>query len=444
MDVRYPFDNAYEFISGYLFDLAALHLTISYIFLSFIIITAFRYSSSRIQASCLLYFLLAVYNNPAFLIYGITIQEYFGIYAALHFFTFQLNNYIKIFLAHKLLLCVLTVISLYSILCYLYITVEFKYVADASFHSRLIVLFKLWVNFIVGFVLLAGLKRNGEILLVLIYYSVIFISVVYVLQMFLFILNINPYGSFVGASVDGEGAIFSFGAMSIERGHLAKFQVLIFPIFIYACNHLKKKLFIIPVFLVMLFNFSASSYAYMILYILLIFFLSIKKNLFNIKIFFLLIPFFLFIYLFNDAIFMLFEKIYLYGFINSSEGGRSISAILEYWNIYPFGFGYGGSKFRNIVGLQDINSGFISILTQFGPLLGIFSYTYILFCVIRFFKMGYNRIGVVLLSIIPWLLLIVIIDPMIANPYLILNCIFVYFHIKNSVIFNLNKKSKVV
>ena len=78
-DFRYPFDSALEFFAGFYFlKLEALHLTIGYLLLSYMIVRVF--SNRHLPLSykfAIIYFAGTIFNNPAYQI-GVTISEIFG------------------------------------------------------------------------------------------------------------------------------------------------------------------------------------------------------------------------------------------------------------------------------------------------------------------------------------------------------------------------------
>lgn len=191
------------------------------------------------------------------------------------------------------------------------------------------------------------------------------VAICYIIQVLVFISGTLPYGSFSPAG-RSECIVPSFGSTSIERGHLGKFFVPLFPLYLFAyIKYSSKKSFILFLLIAFL-NFSASSYMFLLMYLFLTFLLFGKefKKIVFMGIFFIS----LIVFYFNEQIFTLFQKVYKMAILQDDSGGRSFSLLLPILENYNFfGYGYGGSSYRNLHGIDglDLNN---SIVVFFGQL----------------------------------------------------------------------------
>jgi len=384
-DFRYPFNSALEFFNGlYFLNLEALHLTIGYLLLSFMVIRVFSNPSLPLPYKfAIIYFSGTIFNNPAYKI-GITISEIFGIFAVVIFIN---RKYIK-------LNSISNYIILFAIISALHLSVLMildEHVADNFELYRVAVLLKLFV-LAFNIIILFNYINSDNDLKIFINYSIIIFNIVaisYLIQVVVFLMGTVPYGSFSPTNWV-ESIIPSFGATSVERGHLGKFFVPLFPFYLYAYHVLGyKKSF--SLYLIIAFsNFSASSYAFLFLYILgIILFLykEFKKLIFLV---FLLIVFIM--SFFNDQIFGIITKIYDLAIISEKAdlgGGRSFLWIFDIIESYPFGFGYGGSSYRNSHGISglDLNNAVVIFFGQLS-ILGFIMIGIFVFNMSKIFKTG--------------------------------------------------------
>ena len=93
-DNLYPFTSAFEFFNGsYFLHLEALHLTVGYVLLSFMIAKVFSDTHLPLPYKfAIIYFSGTIFNNYAYK-FGVTISEIFGVFAVL---TFAQQRFIKL------------------------------------------------------------------------------------------------------------------------------------------------------------------------------------------------------------------------------------------------------------------------------------------------------------------------------------------------------------
>lgn len=361
-DFRYPFDSMFDFFSGlYFFKLEALHLTIGYIFLIYFVYTIlFRNKFPLPLKLTTIYFSATIFNNYAYSAFGITIAEIFGIFAVMLFMRndkYNLNpisNYMILFTA--VALTHLFIISLINEQVMKYL--EFK---------RLAVIFKVFVLALNIMILVKYLKDESIIKKFVLKNIFLFniVAICYLIQVSVFVFGTLPYGSFSPAGWS-ESIIPNFASTSIERGHLGKFFVPLFPLYLFAYLKYSTKKSLILFLLIAFLNFSASSYMFLLMYLVLTFILFRKEF----KKIILLAIFFIFIIIFNfsEQIVTLFQKVYVLAILQDDSGGRSFSLLLPILENYNFlGYGYGGSSYRNLHGIEglDLNN---SIVVFFGQL----------------------------------------------------------------------------
>lgn len=362
-DFRYPFNDLQDFFLGlYFLKLEALHLTIGYIFFIYFILNLLLKTKFDL---CLrlttIYFAGAIFNNPAYTIFGITIAEIFGIIAAILFIIrntrFPLNpisNYMFFF--SWIALTHLLIISIFN-----------EAVQDSLEFKRFAVILKvifLSINIIVLFKYLKDDVILKDFVLKNIFLFNI-VAICYLVQLGVFVSGVLPYGSFSPAGWT-ESPIPSFGSTSIERGHFGKFFVPLFPLYLFSYRKYATKKSFMLFLLISFLNLSASSYSFLSVYILLTFLIFIKEL--KGVIFLILLYIIIFYSFFIEQIFGLFVKIYELAILQYEEGGRSFSLLLPILEINNYlGYGYGGSTYRNYHGIEglDLNN---SIVVFFGQL----------------------------------------------------------------------------
>jgi len=384
-DFRYPFNTALEFFSGlYFLNLEALHLMVGYFLLSFMIVRVFSNSNIPLPYKfAIIYFSGTIFNNPAYKIV-ITISELFGIFAVIIFIN---RRYIK-------LNSISNYIILFGVISALHLSILVmfdEHVANDFDLYRAAVLLKLFV-LAFNIIILFNYINSDYDLKVFINYSIIIFNIVvisYLVQVVVFVMGTVPYGSF---SPTGwvESIIPSFGATSVERGHLGKFFVPLFPLYLYAYHKLGYKKSFLLYLIVAFSNFSASSYAFLFLYILGMIILLHKE--FKNLIFLIIVFIALTVSFFNNQIFGIITKIYELAIISEKAdlgGGRSFLWIFDIIESYPFGFGYGGSSYRNSHGISGLDLS-NAVVIFFGQLsiLGFFIIGIFVFNMNKIFKTG--------------------------------------------------------
>lgn len=384
-DFRYPFNSIIDFFSGkYFLKIEALHLTVGYIALFYFIVRVM--TKKRLPLSlrfALIYFAGTIFNNFAYSLSGVTIADFFGILAVLLFigsrFRIRLNPLSKYMLFFaSVALIQLLLVSLFDET--LLQSLDFK---------RFAVIFKIFVLSINIIILFTYLDDNKKIEMFIKNAIFLFniVAICYIIQILVFVSGTLPYGSFSPAGWS-HSIVPSFGSVSIERGHLGKFFVPLFPLYLFAYNKYRYKKSIILFFLVAFLNFSASAYIFLLTYLFLsslLFYKELKFLIFMGMTFITIILIY-----FHEQIFTLFEKVYELAIVQDASGGRSFGLIIPIWHNYPFGYGYGGSTFRNLHGIEglDLNN---SIVVFWGELsfvgvLIVLAFSYLIYRVFRFVK----------------------------------------------------------
>ena len=357
-DFRYPFSSGIDFFTGlYFLNLEALHLTIGYLLLVYLIIKVFIDKNLELTLKfSVIYFAATIFNNPAYS-FGVTIAEIFGIMAAvIHIKSLKIsNNKITMFM---ILFFVVSLIHLLLIAVFSNLILESISIMRIAVIAKIIV---LSLNISILFHYIKSMVKI-EIFIKYMIYFVNVVAISYLIQILVFVSGILPYGSFSPAGWS-ESIIPSFGATSIERGHLGKFFVPLFPLYLYAFNTFGYRKSFILFLLISFLNFSASAYAFLFSYLILtmiLFGVELKKIIFLFSISVVL-------FYFSEQITTLIMKIYQLAIEQDNSGGRSFSLIFDVWNNFPFGYGYGGSTFRNLHGIEglDLNN---AIVVFFGQL----------------------------------------------------------------------------
>jgi len=372
-DNLYPFTSALEFFNGFYFlQLEALHLTVGYILLSFMIVRVF--SDKRLPLPykfAIIYFSGTIFNNYAYK-FGVTISEVFGIFAVLIFIQQRfiklnsISNYIILF-------------AIISILHYSFLLLFDDSLVKNFELLRVAVFLKLFVLAFNIIILFNYINSDHDVKKFINYFiaTVNIVVICYLVQVFVFSTGTLPYGSFSPAGWV-QSIIPSFGSVSIERGHLGKFFVPLFPLFLYAYKVLGYKKSFALYILLAFSNFSASSYAFLFLYLfgMLVFFHKEFKVLISLLVVFVALV----LSYFYDEIFGLFVKIYELAIVvqKGHGGGRSFMWIVDIIDNYPLGYGYGGSSYRNSHGISglDLNNAVVIFFGQLSiigfPILIIF------------------------------------------------------------------------
>ena len=380
-DFRYPFSSMYEFFSGlYFLRLEALHLTVGYIFFIYYIFRLLYSSKFNFTLKLsIIYFSGTVFNNYAFNFIGISIAEFFGILACIFFLKnkrFYLNpisNYM--FLFAFIALIHLLILSIFN-----------DNILNTLGIRRIAVILKICVLAVNIMILFFYLKQASDIEKAI--KSILFlfnvVALCYFIQIIVFIFGTVPYGSFSPAGWS-ESIIPSFGSVSIERGHLGKFFVPLFPLYLFSYIRYNTKKSFLSFFLLAFLNISASAYAFISIYLLLTV-LFLRKWVINI-----IIPGVLFmvvfILFFNENMFILFQKVYdavITQNTSGAIGGRSFSMLLPILENHNFfGYGYGGSSYRNLHGIDgfDLNNSIVSFFSQlsFVGIIIIMTFLYMLY-----------------------------------------------------------------
>lgn len=389
MEKRYPFDSLFTFFGGgYFQDMESFHLMLGLCFLILFCCWVMSFRRASLAHCCsIIYFSTSVFNNPAFCISGISCAELFGI-AGAALFLLDSRVRFRISIVDAVLFCFF-IFALLHLLLLVSLHSQLIQTATGSEWLRIAVLGKILILAINSVSLRSWLEVDIgrlEKLYKVLQISCFAICTIYLVQCAIYWSGTIPFGTFVNA---GFSQGVSFGAVSVERGHLAKLMVAYFPLLVVPAEGrmlLWKRLTLFLFFLVFALNFSASGLFFLVVYLSGFFLLFLARAAQSRK-----VPLLAIITLFilsgwmlvkRDNYAMVINKIVEVGVkgggsqASVESSGRSLSVPITYLDSYPLGTGYGGSTFRNLPGLAENNMGlyaFISQLSFFSiPLLFLF------------------------------------------------------------------------
>ncbi|AXY32141.1 hypothetical protein [Yersinia pseudotuberculosis] len=392
-EVRYPFRNIVEYLSGYIFKLEALHLAVGLFIIFYVIYAIFKTELLTREKIGLVVLFLWPFTNPAYT-YVLSISEFFLIVNFFYLIYERCKFKTGFVFVQFVILCTLILIHFIIINIYFFVFNGEPPILQGdnaggglsgdNFFNRFIVIFKV---LLIPFLFLSFSKLNSisKISIISRVGATVaaLVALVYMVQFIVLIYGRIPYGTFDSA---GFGGFPSFGAISVERGHLAKFMAPFLPFLLIDIYLNKRYIPIILYSVMMLFNFSASGYVFFTFSLFITIFIC-RKEIFNrenvkyivpvITFSFLII--FIYLWFFSDTLILLFDKIYDFVFSGDETGGRTISLLMQYVNLYPYGFGYGGSTFRTVHSLPEINMGIYTMFTQISIITFLF-YLYLLTC----------------------------------------------------------------
>jgi hypothetical protein len=365
-EVRYPFTSAAEFFRDYATDRAALHLVFGWIaalLLAFHVLTAHQSWARKFLA---LYFGLTIFNNFAFQILpGSSLGDIFGVLCAISFCVSACTSAKarRASLLGAVICGVGVVFALHAALVgALYPDLN---VAGAVV-LRVLVISKVFV-FGINIWLFDQVFEKEEQVLWLIRSTIGFALagiVAYFIQAALLLTGTVPYGTYIDAGFIGFP---SFGGVSIERGHFGKFLTPLFPLFLYLMLRDRRRKTFLVFTVVTLVNFSASSLAFFAAYIGMAL-VAFRQRFLNLRVAVLLTIIAAGTCTFIISTWRLWagvlEKIYDVAFQGGRGGGRDAGTFVDYLERYPFGISYGGSSLRIAPGLNEINGGILSFITQ--------------------------------------------------------------------------------
>lgn len=227
IDLRYPFNSLPQFLSGgYYSAWQASHLLIAWI--GILIITVLKIagqSEKRLfEHFAVLSVIFAPYSNPAFMIYGLSLSDIFGLLTVVvYVFALFLPQGTKpvvpwIWVSFWVLIAVhsLFVFSFYDL------------GSQKEFFQRSVLVARPLMAVLVAAIVFKDLKKNASkkrVYYRLACFSLSIAAVVYVWQSYMFQSGIVPYGTMPSAGFGGV----RFGGVSNEGGHLAK---LSFPVLV--------------------------------------------------------------------------------------------------------------------------------------------------------------------------------------------------------------------
>jgi hypothetical protein len=389
-EIRYPWINAADFWAGaYWTHLGAIHLVLATFFICYLCCNIFLRSNLLLEFRCaILYCALTVFNNPAFNLFGLNLNEIFG-----------LTTVLVVGIKGKLLhgrnsspaAIGLFVVFMISIIHVLFTTLIYPDLAPnfITIIKKIAVNVKILVLAINLVVIGAHLKRGLglNILIRSILLSGTFALMMYVVQILLVSIGAPPYGTYIDAGFTG---LASFGSVSIERGHFGKFMAPYFPFFLYALIKWKAKWRFILYLVITAINFSASSIFFFICSMFLMgvfFYRSLDKRRLMLALF-IIISLSALLLLNLNVYQGIIEKIITVALQGSEcEGcGRNFSLFMDYIKTYPFGMGYSGSTLRTAPYMPELNAAYFAFVAQYSllalPIL--LGFGFLLFRAIRF------------------------------------------------------------
>ena len=373
-EFRYPFESTLEFFGSYWHNFEAFHLCFAWIALLAVAIQLLCRRRSLGLKLLALYFGLTLFNNPAFqLVPGATLGDLFGVLCVPYYaFDITLNRGFKVrYSAVGLsILCAGLLMGLHALVVHTFYPVLNE---DGAGLTRCLIFLKVFVFGICCFLFEEYADDWGWLIRQVMNFALIGIAC-YLIQATMLLTGHIPYGTFLDAGYVGMPA---FGSVSIERGHFGKFLTPLFPLFLLTFLKHRRRLAFFSFTLVTLVNVSASSLSYFAFYVahtIIQFKGKLRKPRYAAL-------------AFGAAGVLCALTVYtrsvwvgLVGKINNQAveggGGRSISLLITYLRNFPLGLSYGGSSLRTAPGLDEMNSGLYSFISQESvmaiPLIGAF------------------------------------------------------------------------
>lgn len=365
-EFRYPFYSVFEFFTdGYWLEMEGIHLSLGWVILAFYTMKIFYRKESLYVKFSTIYFSAFIFNNYAYSFLNIRFSEYFGILAA---FTSFMN--LKVNKGKSTISYLLIGISFLSLVHALIISVIYPDINPTTEHAflrlalilKILVLGLVFLSFNNEFNTIEKVERLIQDIVVLACIS----CLLYLLQFYIFMSGILPFGTFLDAGFTGFP---TFGSVSIERGHFAKLLVPLFPFFSFQLINKKAYISFAVFTLISIINFSASGQLFFLSYLLIFLFFNLRKiMIFKYYFMAVLVLFpvstFTIIY-FNEQFIGIIDKIRTLAFEGADIGGRGVDVLAEYSSRYPLGISYGGSTLRIVNNLPEINSGINAFIAQY-------------------------------------------------------------------------------
>jgi hypothetical protein len=369
-ELRYPWDNVMEFVQGgYAFEAGSLHLVMGWVFvlgLTFYILTRRRFPLVfRLSA---MYFVFTVFTNPAYEISGLKVNEIWGMAAVFWLaVTYRPSKKERpsVLVIGLLMVFVISLVhSLTSFLVYPELISE-----PGAMFTKFALTAKIVVLAANLFIVGRYLEKDGESVFFLAKTAVVAGTaglVLYLVQGGLLAAGTVPYGTYLDAGFVG---LPSFGSVSVERGHFGKFMASYYPFFLAALLLWKWRVAFGLLCVVTLINFSASSQAFFVVFMLMCAW-KFRDRLFRHAPWLLVAGVGIAVLgvSYADAFAAIFDKIYELGIRGDEDGGRGWMTFVQYIGAYPWGMGYSGSTLRIAPNLPEINSAYYAFFTQYSLL----------------------------------------------------------------------------
>jgi hypothetical protein len=228
---RYPFDNFSQFLSGgYWLQLEALHLLLGWLFVCLLSFFVLRRKSIALQFRfATLYFVFAVFTNPAYDFVGLKINEIFGLITIILMLLFRRSNGPTLQSASVVIVGLLVLFTT-SVLHNLLVVAIYPALNPdiATLVIRAAVNIKILVLACNLMVIGHGIRRDAplDVLIKPLVLAGTFALTMYLLQAAVLLSGTVPFGTYLDAGYIG---IPAFGSVSIERGHFGKFMAPLFP-----------------------------------------------------------------------------------------------------------------------------------------------------------------------------------------------------------------------
>jgi hypothetical protein len=365
-ELRYPFATAAEFFRDYLRDPAALHLVFAWIAAVLLILRIAVARQSWPRKLLALYFGLTLFNNFAFQILpGSSLGDIFGVLCAIYFgvSVWTSTKARPLSLLGVAICGVGAVFALHaSLIGALYPELN----ADDAGVLRFLVISKVFVFGISVCLFDQAFDSEDQLLWCLrcvVSFALVGIMA-YFIQAALLVAGTPPYGTYLDAGYVGFP---SFGSVSLERGHFGKFLTPLYPLFLYLMLRERRRKTFLSFVVVTLINFSASSLSFFAMYVGMTF-VAFRSRVLNLKVAAVVAVIAsavgVFVAYTSRLWVAVIDKVYGLAFQGADGGGRGLGTFVSYLETYPLGISYGGSTLRVAPGLDEINGGIFSFVSQ--------------------------------------------------------------------------------
>jgi hypothetical protein len=366
-ELRYPFSSAIEFFGGgYWRQFESLHLLFAWVCVLILSVMVLREHRATPQKLLALYFSLTLFNNYCFLISFTSLGDMMGIVTTLFLVQRVVSRPASGLRLSRVSGFILTCAAIFAIHALIIEALYPQLNESAAGLVRVLVIAR-----VVSLGLCIVLFRNSFhkaadmdwLIIQVVNFGMVAI-ICYFVQIGILFTGHLPFGTFIDAGFIG---VPSFGAVSVERGHFGKFLTPLFPFFLFAWLHHRRRLPFLFFSIVTLINFSASSLSYFACYVTLTAWIF-RRQFLKFHVFFSTIlalsALIAFVLSVKDVFGGVVSKVVSLGIEGDSSGGRSISILADYLRSFPLGISYGGSTLRIAPGLEQIEGGIYPFISQ--------------------------------------------------------------------------------